>query len=81
MENVVHAHDVLHKVAECNDGIGLEELQTHLNEQYGQAVRFTNCADARFTIDELLLFLESRGKIFVDERGIARINAARVCNH
>jgi probable metal-binding protein len=80
MENVVHAHDVLHMVAESNDGIKLEELRALLNQKYGSEIRFTNCADARFTVDELLVFLESRGKISVDN-GVARVNANRVCNH
>ncbi|MGE5314622.1 MAG: YecH family metal-binding protein [Acidobacteriota bacterium] len=80
MENVIHAHDVLHMVAESNDGIVLEELRTVLNEKYGPAVRFTNCADARFTVDELLAFLQMRGKISV-ENGVARLNAHNVCNH
>ena len=80
MENVIHAHDVLHMVAESNDGIVLHELRAILNERYGSAVRFTNCGDARFTVDELLEFLETRGKISVID-GVARVNSDRVCRH
>lgn len=80
MENVIHAHDVLSMVAESNDGMMLEDLRAVLQTKYGPDVRFTNCADARFTVDELLLFLESRGKIYVDD-GVARVNARNVCSH
>jgi probable metal-binding protein len=80
MENVIHAHDVLDMVAERTDGILLQDLRAVLNQKYGSAVRFTNCADSRFTVDELLLFLESRGKITVTD-GVARVNADRVCRH
>lgn len=80
MDNVIHAHDVLHMVAEHAGGITLKDLRTVLIEKYGTNVRFTNCADARFTVDELLVFLESRGKIHVHD-GLAQVNADRVCSH
>ena len=80
MNNVIHAHDVLDMVAASNSGIILEELRSTLNAQFGPDVRFTNCADARFTVDELLLFLEARGKISVND-GVARVNAHNVCSH
>ena len=80
METVIHAHDVLGMVAESPDGMPLQELRVVLNSKYGPEVRFTNCADAKFTVDELLVFLESRGKISVNE-GVARVNGQMVCNH
>ncbi len=80
MEHVIHAHDVLHMVAESNDGILLEELRATLNMRFGPDVRFTNCADARFTVDELLQFLVARSKISV-RNGVARVNSQNVCSH
>ncbi len=80
MDTVIHAHDVLHMVGESNGGILLEELRTELNTRFGPDVRFTNCADARFTVDELLHFLQARGKISVDD-GVARVNGQNVCHH
>jgi probable metal-binding protein len=80
MENVIHAHDVLSMVAESNGGMMLDDLRSMLHTKYGPDVRFTNCADARFTVDELLLFLESRGKISVED-GVARVNTQNVCSH
>lgn len=80
MENVIHAHDVLHMVAESNDGIMLEDLRTTLQTKFGPDVRFTNCADARFTVDELLVFLQARSKISVRD-GVARVNTENVCSH
>jgi probable metal-binding protein len=67
-------------VAESNDGMRLSDLRTELQQKFGPDVRFTNCADAMFTVDELLAFLQARGKISVTE-GIARVNARNVCSH
>jgi probable metal-binding protein len=80
MENVIHAHEVLHMVGEAADGIMLEDLRTELQQKFGPEVRFTNCADAMFTVDELLVFLQARGKISVNG-GLARVNAQNVCSH
>jgi probable metal-binding protein len=80
MENVIHAHDVLHLLAESEGGLLLEDLRSLLHRTFGSDARFTNCADARFTVDELLLFFERRGKISVSG-GRARVNAENVCKH
>lgn len=80
MENQFHAHDFLETLQEYPDGCDIVSLQTIVSEKFGSDARFVNCSEMKFTIDELLLFLERKGKIIV-EGDVVKLNAARMCKH
>jgi probable metal-binding protein len=63
MNNVIHVHDVLDILRSSPQEYSIDGLLTHLNEKYGEEVRFTNCAERLLSIDQLLSFLTERGKV------------------
>jgi len=56
------------------------ELESVVNETFGEQVRFRTCKCNGFTLDKLLEFFIEREKVIVQE-GIWQINAERVCSH
>lgn len=73
---IYHAHDVLHFLADSDKERSISEIQ----EVFGEDARFKNCQEVLFTIDELIAFLSSRGKINMTSNGIS-VEKENICNH
>ncbi|MFH0990444.1 MAG: DUF2492 family protein [bacterium] len=70
MQKVIHVHDVLDLLRSTSKDFSSDGLLSHLNDKYGQNVRFTNCTDRLLTIDQLLGFLTERGKVEIRDGNV-----------
>lgn len=78
MSTEIHAHNVLNLLRERP--MSKSELESVVNETFGEQARFRTCKCNGFTLDTLLEFFIEREKVIVQE-GIWQINAERVCSH
>ncbi len=74
----VHGHNVLNLLNETP--MSKEDLHAHVVAEHGQDTRFCTCQHSDLTLDDLLEFLLSKGKL-VEVNGKLATNAERVCNH
>ncbi len=61
-DSVIHAHSLMDIIFAAEGGITPEELEIQVNEQFGADVRFTNCSELIFTLQQLVAFLLQKGK-------------------
>ena len=62
--NQVHGHAVIDFVAGHPGGIQRQCLADHVFGNFGPDVRFCTCSAEGMTLDQLLVFLAERSKIF-----------------
>lgn len=79
MENIRHIHDVLHILFNTEKEFTVKELYDNLKNQFGDDVKFANCGDNVFPIQEVVPFLLSRNKIRLSENTI--IPMTQGCEH
>jgi len=51
-----------------------------IKESFGENAQFKNCQEVLFTLDELLSFLSTRGKVILTETGVSVIKE-NICNN
>ncbi|MDR2711326.1 MAG: YecH family protein [Burkholderiales bacterium] len=76
----VHGHEVIKMVMMSNRRWTRDELVAAIHQKFGADTHFHTCADDDLTADELLDFLESRGK-FVDNGEGLTTDGGLACNH
>ena len=79
MTQKVHGHEVLRKLGDTNRSFTREGLQTEIFDQFGPDVRFHTCSEEGMTLDELLVFLKTRGKV-VEQDGLLRSDLVDICS-
>jgi len=80
MPATAHGHDILHLIIESAPALSRDELRRVAEQRFGSECRFHTCSASGMDFDELLRFLEQRGKIaFVD--GTVTADPAAVCDH
>lgn len=74
----VHGHEVIHMVIEkpCTK----DELKQRIINTYGEQVQFHTCSAQHMTPDQIIEFLEKRGK-FIHKNGQLQSNPDRICHH
>ncbi|MBD1559360.1 YecH family protein [Vibrio sp. S9_S30] len=78
MSQSVHAHQVLHLLAEQD--LSLPHLLERIQQSFGENATFHTCSREGMKIEALLEFFVQRQKVFVEGEMIS-LNAARVCSH
>jgi probable metal-binding protein len=76
----IHGHDVIAMMLETAQPYSRASLVAAIAARFGEAARFHTCSAAGMTADELVTFLEARGK-FTPVGGGFQVNADRVCRH
>jgi probable metal-binding protein len=80
MPATAHGHEILHLIIGAAPGLTRDELRRMTERRFGSECRFHTCSASGMDFDELLRFLEGRGKIaFVD--GTVTADPAAVCDH
>ena len=76
----IHAHEVMHMMLELDTDFSRESLARAITERFGADAKFHSCSQADMGVDEVIDFLESRGKFVARDDGF---NTARdkICNH
>ena len=78
MNDQIHGHEVIAMLLAAKQPYTRESLRSEMDSRFGAAARFYTCVAGGLTADELLAFLESRGKLTVNPDGLT-INPADVC--
>ena len=76
----IHAHEVMHLMLELDTGFSRESLGLAIIERFGTDAKFHACSRADMGVNEVIDFLESRGKFVARADGF---NTAqdKICNH
>ena len=78
MTNVVHAHKLMDFIQANPQLRTLDEVKTSFTNQFGD-VRFTNCTNNIYTLDEIFEFLFQRNKVVNMQEGL-KVNKENRCD-
>ena len=76
----IHGHEVMQMMLESEEAFSKESLCEAIVARFGAEVRFHTCSAAGMTAEELVDFLESKGK-FVPQDGGFRTSVEKICSH
>ena len=76
----IHAHEVMHMMLESDRAFSRESLAGAIIERFGAEARFCSCSATGMNVDELIAFLQSRGKFVPMEAGFTTASD-KICNH
>lgn len=71
----------MHLVHESGEGMTRAELAQAAAERFGPDATFHACAGGNWSLDELLQFLASRGKLVEQPDGRLRTDIGLMCDH
>lgn len=76
----IHAHEVMRMMLELNRDFSRESLGEAIIERFGEEAKFHSCSADGMDVNEVINFLESRGKFVARADGF---NTAedKICNH
>lgn len=80
MENQVHGHEVMDMMVESDEAYTRESLHAAIEGKFGVATRFFTCSAENMTADELISFLEARGKFHLISGGFTT-DPEKICHH
>ena len=80
MTKQIHGHDVMRMMIEDGKVYTRATLRDAIVDRFGEEARFYTCSAQNLTSDELIAFLESRGK-FVNEDGGFKTEPEKICEH
>ena len=80
MSGQIHGHEVMRMMLEEGGGYTRDSLRAAIVERFGVDTRFYTCSAEDMTPDELIVFLEQRGK-FVDSESGFNTAPDRICDH
>ena len=76
----VHAHEIMHMMLEQEEGFSRDSLADAIVERFGPEARFYSCSQSGMDVQEVIEFLESRGK-FIPLAGGFNTARDKICNH
>ncbi|HVU32093.1 MAG TPA: YecH family metal-binding protein [Opitutaceae bacterium] len=76
----VHGHEVISMIMHADTAYTRESLAAAIRMNFGPTTRFYTCSASGLNPEELIAFLEERGKFIPREGGIT-IDPDRVCRH
>ncbi len=80
MPSEVHGHEVIAMILQSPEAFTRESLAAAIRTKFGSETRFYTCSASNLTPEELITFLEERGKFIPRDAGFT-VNPARVCQH
>lgn len=76
----IHGHEVMEMMIESGKRYTRGSLRADIIRRFGETARFYTCSADNMTSDELIAFLQARGK-FVDVGDGFKTDPDRLCNH
>jgi probable metal-binding protein len=76
--DTVHGHEIIHLIHHSSPALTRIGLETEVRARFGPEARFHTCSAGAMTLDQLLQFLMSRGKV-VEQDGRLHAVMANVC--
>ncbi len=80
MPEQIHGHEVMAMMIESGKIYTRESLRAEIVERFGKKARFYTCSAENMTPDELISFLQARGK-FRDAAGGFKTDRDELCDH
>lgn len=80
MRAQIHGHEVMAMMIESGTPYTRESLRAAIVARFGADATFYTCSAEHMTPDELITFLQARGK-FVAADGGFQTDASKVCDH
>jgi probable metal-binding protein len=80
MPEQVHGHEVMQMMLAANASYTRDSLRKAIIDRFGVAARFFTCSAENMTADELIDFLEARGKFHDTDSGFTT-DPDKICNH
>lgn len=80
MTEQVHGHEIMEMMIASGKKYTREILEAEIIEKYGPETRFHTCSAENMTANELIDFLEQRGK-FVSDGDQFSTQEENICNH
>jgi len=78
--NEIHGHEVLNMMLASGKAYTRQSLVEDILSRFGAEARFHTCSAADLTAEQLVAFLEARGK-FVPQPGGFQTSADLICKH
>ena len=78
--NRIHGHEVMHMMVNSRVGYSRVSLLSAIHEKFGEDTRFFTCSSDNMNADELISFLENKGKFHPVEGGFTT-DPEKICNH
>jgi probable metal-binding protein len=76
----VHGHEVMKMMLASGKAYTIETLVREIVDTFGKDSRFYTCSAENMTADELVSFLDSKGK-FLRRKGGFQTAADKMCDH
>jgi len=80
MAEPIHGHEVIEMIIQAGKAYTRDSLRADIVNRFGAEARFYTCSADNLTADELITFLEARGK-FRDAGTGFTIDQEQICNH
>lgn len=80
MSQSIHGHEVMHFMMERGGSFTKQSLREAIVARFGADARFHTCSADNMTAEQLIDFLEARGKFIADANGFNTC-ADKVCKH
>lgn len=80
MTGSFHGHEVMQMMLQSGKIYTRETLIQDIEEVFGKEATFHTCSAINMTADELIDFLDSRGKILPMDQGFTT-DPSKICNH
>ena len=80
MTEQIHGHEVMGMMIESGKAYTRQSLRADIVKRFGEDARFYTCSADNMTADELIAFLQARGK-FHDAGDGFTTDPGKICNH
>jgi len=80
MSESIHGHQVMQMMLDSSDTFTKASLKAKMTELYGVEARYHTCSAKEMDADQLIEFLEARGK-FVGSDDAFTTEAEKMCSH
>ena len=78
--NHIHGHAVMEMMVRSGKSYTRNSLRDDIHNQFGADTRFFTCSAEGMNADELITFLEGKGKFVDHESGFSTLKE-KICNH
>ena len=76
----IHGHEVMHMMVQSQQGFTRDSLKTAIHTKFGNDSRFFTCSADNMDADQLIDFLEQKGKFHPVAGGFTTA-PEKICNH
>jgi len=80
MTKHIHGHEVMRMMIQSQEIYTRDSLRTAIHDTFGMESRFHTCSAENMTADELIDFLNARGKFLQEDTGFVT-NSELICDH